>query len=152
MVPGPFPFLPGRNRGNRLPRGRKVMEAPVSVRYIVNDVDEAIGFYTEMLGFQVVMHPAPEFAILSRGSLQLLLSKPSGRGGGGQGMPDGTVQAPGGWNRFEVEVDDLEAMVGELRRKGARFRNEIVKGVGGKQILLMDPSGNLVELFEYYRA
>ena len=128
------------------------METPASVRYIVNDVDEAIGFYTEMLGFQVVMHPAPEFAILARGNLQLLLSRPSGRGGGGQGMPDGSVQVPGGWNRFQVEVDDLEATVAELGRKGAGFRNEIVKGVGGKQVLLMDPSGNLVELFEYYRA
>ncbi|HTY53533.1 MAG TPA: VOC family protein [Methanomicrobiales archaeon] len=128
------------------------METPASVRYIVNDVDEAIGFYTEMLGFQLVMHPAPEFAILARGNLQLLLSRPSGRGGGGQGMPDGTVQVPGGWNRFQVEVDDLEATVAELGRKGAGFRNEIVKGVGGKQVLLMDPSGNLVELFEYYRA
>jgi len=128
------------------------MKTPASVRYIVNDVDEAIGFYTEMLGFQLVMHPAPEFAILARGNLQLLLSRPSGRGGGGQGMPDGTVQVPGGWNRFQVEVDDLEATVAELGRKGAGFRNEIVKGVGGKQVLLMDPSGNLVELFEYYRA
>jgi len=128
------------------------METPASVRYIVNDVDEAIGFYTEMLSFQLVMHPAPEFAILARGNLQLLLSRPSGRGGGGQGMPDGSVQVPGGWNRFQVEVDDLEATVAELGRKGAGFRNEIVKGVGGKQILLMDPSGNLVELFEYYRT
>ena len=128
------------------------MKTPASVRYIVNDVDEAIGFYTEMLGFQLVMHPAPEFAILARGNLQLLLSRPSGRGGGGQGMPDGSVQVPGGWNRFQVEVDDLEATVAELGRKGAGFRNEIVKGVGGKQVLLMDPSGNLVELFEYYRA
>jgi len=122
----------------------------VRVRYIVHDVDAAIGFYTTMPGFQLVMHPAPEFAILSRGSLHLLLSKPSSRGSGGQGMPDGTMQAPGGWNRFQVEVDDLGSTVEQLRKAGARFRNEIVIGVGGREILLLDPSGNLIELFQYY--
>src|SRR4029077_13688783 len=91
----------------------KIMNVPdstdptVSVRYIVNDVDAAISFYTGILGFQVVMHPAPEFAWLSRGNLRLLLSKPSGKGGGGQAMPDGAIPAPGGWNRFEIEVPDL---------------------------------------------
>jgi len=125
-------------------------DRPIGVRYIVHDVDAAIGFYTGLLGFRVVMHPAPEFAILSRGNLRLLLSKPSGRGGGGQGMPDGTMQAPGGWNRFQVEVEDLESTVEQLREAGARFRNEIVIGVGGRQILLEDPSGNLIELFEYF--
>lgn len=127
-------------------------EKPASVRYIVNDVDAAIGFYTEMLDFQVVMHPAPEFAILDRGDLRLLLSKPSSRGGGGQTMPDGTMQVPGGWNRFQVEVEEIESAVERLRRAGCTFRNEIVTGVGGRQILLLDPSGNLIELFEYFRT
>jgi catechol 2,3-dioxygenase-like lactoylglutathione lyase family enzyme len=120
----------------------------VSVRYIVDDVDAAIAFYTERLGFREVMHPAPTFAMLSRGELRLLLSQPSGAGGGGQAMPDGTRPEPGGWNRFSLEVDDLAATVEKLRAAGVRFRNEIVIGVGGKQILLEDPSGNPVELFE----
>jgi catechol 2,3-dioxygenase-like lactoylglutathione lyase family enzyme len=120
----------------------------VSVRYIVDDVDAAIAFYTARLGFEEVMHPAPAFAMLARGELRLLLSRPSGAGGGGQAMPDGTMPEPGGWNRFAIEVDDLTAKVEELRAAGARFRNEIVAGVGGKQILLEDPSGNPIELFE----
>ena len=120
----------------------------VSVRYIVNDVDPCISFYTTLLGFQVVMHPAPEFAWLSRGNFRLLLSKPSGIGGGGQAMPDGAIPAPGGWNRFQLEVDNLEALVADLKSKNAQFRNEIVIGIGGKQILLKDPSGNLIELFQ----
>jgi catechol 2,3-dioxygenase-like lactoylglutathione lyase family enzyme len=128
------------------------MSKPVAVRYIVNDVDAAIEFYTKMLDFKVEMHPAAEFAILSRGNLRLLLSKPSGRGGGGQQMPDGTPQTPGGWNRFEVEVEDLESTVERLKKAGCMFRNEIVTGVGGKQILLKDPSGNLIELFQYFKA
>jgi catechol 2,3-dioxygenase-like lactoylglutathione lyase family enzyme len=122
--------------------------ATVSVRYIVDDVDAAITFYTEHLGFHEDMHPAPTFAMLSRGDLRLLLSTPSGAGGGGQAMPDGTQPAPGGWNRFSLEVANLAATVEELRAAGARFRNEIVTGVGGKQILLEDPSGNPIELFE----
>ena len=120
----------------------------VQVRYIVHDVDAAIEFYTSLLGFTLVMHPAPPFAMLSRGDLRLVLSAPSPMGGGGQAMPDGTVPTPGGWNRFAIDVDDLEAMVERLKRAGARFRNEIVTGVGGKQILVEDPSGNAVELFE----
>jgi len=122
--------------------------ASVSVRYIVNDVDEAIAFYCHLLGFTEVMHPAPAFAMLSRGDLRLVLSAPGGGPGGGQAMPDGTRPAPGGWNRFSLEVTDLESLVGALRAQGARFRNEIVTGVGGKQILVEDPSGNPVELFE----
>jgi catechol 2,3-dioxygenase-like lactoylglutathione lyase family enzyme len=122
--------------------------ATVSVRYIVNDVDAAIEFYRGQLGFEVQMHPAPTFAMLTRGDLRLLLSAPSGEGGGGQIMPDGRRPEPGGWNRFSLEVRDLAAAVAELRRQGAVFRNEIVTGVGGKQILLEDPSGNPVELFE----
>ncbi len=122
--------------------------ATVSVRYIVDDVDAAIEFYCGQLGFAEVMHPAPSFAMLSRGDLRLVLSAPGGGPGGGQAMPDGSLPAPGGWNRFQLEVDDLGATVGTLRQAGARFRNEIVEGVGGRQILVEDPSGNPVELFE----
>jgi len=122
--------------------------ATVSVRYIVGDVDASIAFYCGHLGFTEVMHPAPAFAMLTRGDLRLLLTAPGGGGGGGQAMPDGTLPAPGGWNRFAIEVDDLEQMVAELEKSGVRFRNQIVTGVGGKQILVEDPSGNPVELFE----
>ena len=120
----------------------------VSVRYIVYDVDAAIGFYTRHLGFSVQMHPNDMFAMLSRGDLRLVLSVPGGGPGGGQAMPDGTRPEPGGWNRFSVEVPDLPATVTELRRDGVRFRNDVVTGVGGKQIIAEDPSGNPVELFE----
>jgi len=119
----------------------------VNVRYIVNDVDAAITFYTAMLGFKLEMHPAPGFASLSRGSLQLLLNRP-GAGGAGQATPDSQRPAPGGWNRIQIEVDDLEATVEKLKGAGARFRNQIVTGNGGKQILVEDPSGNAVELFQ----
>ena len=122
--------------------------ASVSVRYIVNDVDEAIEFYCGHLEFKEVMHPAPTFAMLARGDLRLVLSAPSGAGGGGQAMPDGTLPAPGGWNRFSLEVADLDDVVGRLRAAGAHFRNEIVTGMGGRQILVDDPSGNPVELFQ----
>jgi catechol 2,3-dioxygenase-like lactoylglutathione lyase family enzyme len=122
--------------------------ATVQVRYIVNDVDAAIAFYTGLLDFNVVMHPAPAFAMLSRGDLRLVLSAPNAAPGGGQSMPDGTKPEPGGWNRFAIEVSDLAASVDSLRSNGGKFRNEIVDGVGGKQILLEDPSGNLIELFE----
>jgi catechol 2,3-dioxygenase-like lactoylglutathione lyase family enzyme len=114
----------------------------------VTDVDEAIEFYCGNLGFREDMHPAPPFAMLSRGELRLLLSQPGGGPGGGAAMPDGTLPAPGGWNRFAIEVTDLDGLVGRLRERGARFRNDIVNGVGGRQILLEDPSGNPVELFE----
>jgi catechol 2,3-dioxygenase-like lactoylglutathione lyase family enzyme len=124
------------------------MVPTVSVRYIVSDVDAAIAFYRDNLGFTEVMRPAPAFAMLSRGDLRLLLSAPGGGPGGGQAMPDGSVPEPGGWNRFAIEVPDLAATVSELRDKGVRFRNQIVTGVGGKQILAEDPSGNPVELFE----
>jgi predicted enzyme related to lactoylglutathione lyase len=119
----------------------------VRVRYIVSDIDTVIPFYTDMLGFKVDMHPAPGFAALSRGDLQLLLNRP-GAGGAGQTMRDGQVPAPGGWNRIQIEVEELEATVEKLKRAGAQFRNEIVTGNGGKQILIEDPSGNPIELFQ----
>jgi len=122
--------------------------ATVSVRYIVHDVDKAMRFYCDHLGFTEVMHPAPSFAMLSRGDLRLVLSAPGGGGGGGQTMPDGRVPEPGGWNRFTLEVTDLEGLVTELRAQGVHFRNDIVIGNGGNQILVDDPSGNPVELFE----
>jgi catechol 2,3-dioxygenase-like lactoylglutathione lyase family enzyme len=122
--------------------------ASVSVRYIVNDVDEAIAFYRDELGFTEVMHPAPSFAMLQKGDLRLVLSAPGGGPGGGQAMPDGTLPTPGGWNRFSLETSDLAGIVDRLRAHGVRFRNDVVTGVGGKQILVEDPSGNPVELFE----
>jgi catechol 2,3-dioxygenase-like lactoylglutathione lyase family enzyme len=125
--------------------------AVISVRYIVNDVDAAIAFYCGHLGFREEMHPAPNFAMLFRGDLRLLLSAPGGQGGGSQGTADGRLPEPGGWNRFELEVDDLDATVAELRAAGVSFRNEIVNGIGGRQILIDDPSGNPVELFQPHR-
>jgi catechol 2,3-dioxygenase-like lactoylglutathione lyase family enzyme len=122
--------------------------ATVSVRYIVNDIDAAIGFYTRHLGFSVQMHPNDLFAMLTRGDLRLVLSVPAGGPGGGQAMPDGTMPEPGGWNRFSIEVPDLASTVTQLRLHGVRFRNDLVTGVGGKQIIAEDPSGNPVELFE----
>jgi catechol 2,3-dioxygenase-like lactoylglutathione lyase family enzyme len=119
-----------------------------TVRYIVHDVDAAIAFYCGHLGFDEVMHPAPAFAMLIRDDLRLTLSAPGGGPGGGQAMPDGTLPEPGGWNRFSLEVSDLEELVEGLRGAGVSFRNEIVTGVGGKQILVDDPSGNPIELFE----
>jgi catechol 2,3-dioxygenase-like lactoylglutathione lyase family enzyme len=126
--------------------------ASVSVRYIVDDVDAAIAFYCGHLGFEELMHPAPAFAMLTRGDLRLVLSAPGGGPGGGQAMPDGTLPAPGGWNRFAIEVDDLDSAVARLRAAGAHFRNEPITGVGGRQVLVDDPSGNPVELFQPTRA
>ena len=126
--------------------------ATVSVRYIVHDVDEAIAFYTGALGFSQVMHPAPSFAMLARGELRLVLSAPGGGPGGGQAMADGTLPAPGGWNRFVLEVDDLAAIMARLRAEGVRFRNDVVTGIGGNQVIAEDPSGNPIELFEPTRA
>jgi catechol 2,3-dioxygenase-like lactoylglutathione lyase family enzyme len=120
----------------------------VQVRYIVRDVEAAIDFYVNQLGFRLEMHPAPVFAMLSFGDLRLVLSAPNPAGGGGQPMPDGTEQQPGGWNRFAIQVRELSAAVERLRATGAHFRNGIVSGVGGKQIIVDDPSGNPVELFE----
>jgi catechol 2,3-dioxygenase-like lactoylglutathione lyase family enzyme len=123
----------------------------VAVRYIVDDVDAAIAFYRDHLGFAVEMRPAPPFAMLSRGDLQLLLSAPSGRGGGGQTLSDGRRPEPGGWNRFQLETPDLDAEVARLQAAGVTFRSEIIRGVGGDQVLLEDPSGNPVELFAPHR-
>jgi catechol 2,3-dioxygenase-like lactoylglutathione lyase family enzyme len=122
--------------------------ASVSVRYIVDDVDAAIEFYTGQLGFEEVMHPAPSFAMLALGELRFILSAPGAGPGGGQSMPDGKQPCPGGWNRIQLEVPDLDDAVVRLRGAGARFRNEIVEGVGGRQILVEDPAGNPIELFE----
>ena len=119
----------------------------VGVRYIVEDVDEAIAFYCDLLGFEVVMRPAPPFAMLSRGELTLLLSMPSGQGGGGQ-ITDAGRPEPGGWNRFQIQVADLAAEVERLRGAGVAFRTEPVIGVGGDQVLIEDPSGNPVEIFQ----
>jgi catechol 2,3-dioxygenase-like lactoylglutathione lyase family enzyme len=123
----------------------------VQVRYIVNDVDEALSFYCQHLGFTEVMHPAPNFAMVARGDLRLVLSQPGGSVGGGSALVDGTLPTPGGWNRFAVEVGDLDAAVKQLRDAGARFRGDIIQGVGGNQALVEDPSGNLVELFQPIR-
>jgi catechol 2,3-dioxygenase-like lactoylglutathione lyase family enzyme len=117
------------------------------VRYIVSDVDAAIAFYTDLLGFKLDLHPAPGFARVSLGNLHLLLNRP-GAGGAGQDMPDGQSPSQGGWNRIQLEVEDLTDFVEKLTRKGARFRNEIVNGNGGKQILLEYPAGNPIELFQ----
>jgi catechol 2,3-dioxygenase-like lactoylglutathione lyase family enzyme len=120
----------------------------VSVRYFVRDMDAAVDFYCRLLGFEEELRPSPAFAMLYRGSLRLLLTVPGAPGGGGSAMPDGAVPEPGGWNRFTLEVPDLTAEVTRLRGDGASFRNDVVTGVGVKQILVQDPDGNLVELFE----
>lgn len=119
----------------------------VTLRYFAEDVGAAVAFYRDRLGFDVQMHPAPGFAMLGRGNLRLLLNAP-GAGGAGQAMPDGTLPSPGGWNRLQIEVEDLDATVERLRDEGAVFRNETVEGKGGRQILLEDPAGNPVELLQ----
>lgn len=119
----------------------------VGVRYIVHDTEAAIAFYTKHFGFAVELHPMPGFAGLVRGDLFLMLNQP-GAGGAGKSMPDGTAPEPGGWNRIQIEVDDLDATIERLRAEGCPFRNEVVRGGGGKQILAVDPSGNLVELYQ----
>ena len=124
-------------------------ENHVYVRYIVNDVKQCVDFYTSFLGFNVeVQPPSNGFAMLSLGNLRLLINKPEGGGGAGQTLSDGSIPAPGGWNRIQVRVADLEKKIDELKSKEVSFRNEMVKGNGGNQILLQDPSGNLIELFE----
>ena len=141
-------FTPGATFGAPQTEGEASMATTtVSVRYIVDDVQAAVAFYTKHLDFSVVMNPGPGFAMLSRGPLRLLLNAP-GAGGAGQAMPDGWRPEPGGWNRIQLEVQDLATEVQKLREAGAHFRNDIVTGQGGKQILLEDPAGNPIELFE----
>ena len=118
----------------------------VNVRYMVEDVDSAVDFYTKYLGFKLGTNAAPAFADVTRGNLRLLLS--GRKSSAGRAMPDGTLPIPGGWNRIELVVKDLPTEVEKLRSKGLHFRNDIVKGPGGSQILLIDPSGNFIELFE----
>jgi catechol 2,3-dioxygenase-like lactoylglutathione lyase family enzyme len=122
--------------------------ASVSVRYIVDDVDSAVTFYVDHLGFEVVTRPGPGFAMLRRDGLRLFLNSPGGPGGAGQAMPDGRRPEPGGWNRFQLEVDDLAATVDKLRGAGVSFRSGIIEGRGGRQVILDDPAGNAVELFQ----
>lgn len=118
----------------------------VNVRYMVESVDAAIEFYTKHLGFTLGINAAPAFADVTRGNLRLLLS--GRKSSAGRPMPDGTLPVPGGWNRIELVVDNLSSEVTKLRSKGLHFRNDIVTGPGGSQILLVDPSGNLIELFQ----
>jgi len=119
----------------------------VNVRYMVDDVEDAVAFYTKVLDFEVLNNFAPAFADVTRGNLRLLLSGPTSSAG--RPMADGTKPGPGGWNRIHFMVDDIDAEVARLRDAGVRFRNDIIEGPGGKQILLLDPSDNVVELFQW---
>ncbi len=118
----------------------------VCVRYMVDDVEKSIAFYTDLLGFEVLTHFPPAFADVKRGSLRLLLAGP--KSSAGRPMPDGATPGPGGWNRIHLIVDDIDSEVARLRKAGASFRNDVLQGPGGKQILLSDPSGNVIELFQ----
>jgi catechol 2,3-dioxygenase-like lactoylglutathione lyase family enzyme len=120
----------------------------ISVRYIVDDVDAAVDFYTSQFQFEVAMRPGPGFAMLRRHALRLLLNSPGGGGGAGQPLSDGSKPEPGGWNRFQLQVDDLDGTVDVLRRAGVEFRGDVITGRGGRQALVLDPAGNLVELFQ----
>jgi catechol 2,3-dioxygenase-like lactoylglutathione lyase family enzyme len=124
--------------------------APVNVRYIVNDVQAAVSFYVDLLNFELELELGPSFAILRRGDLHLLLNLPGGGGGAGEPV-SGTLPQPGGWNRFQLIVTGLDALVAGLEDAGAIFRSEVIEGRGGRQVLLEDPSGNPVELFEFYK-
>jgi len=127
------------------------MMSEFSFRYLFDDVDAAVDFYTRHLDFEVLMRPGPGFAMLRRGDLRLLLNVPGGGGGAGQQLADGSTPEPGGWNRFQVQVDDLDITVDGLRRAGVDFRGDTITGRGGRQALALDPSGNLVELFQGYQ-
>jgi catechol 2,3-dioxygenase-like lactoylglutathione lyase family enzyme len=120
----------------------------ISVRYIVDDVDAAVDFYTSQFQFEVAMRPGPGFAMLRRDELRLLLNSPGGGGGAGQSLTDGSKPEPGGWNRFQLQVDDLDGTIDGLRRAGVEFRGDVITGRGGRQALVLDPAGNLVELFQ----
>jgi catechol 2,3-dioxygenase-like lactoylglutathione lyase family enzyme len=124
-----------------------LIEDTVSIRYIVTDVASCVTFYTQVLGFEIVMNPPTGFAMLRKGNIRLMLNEP-GAGGAGQSMPDGTEPAPGGWNRILLQTKDLASAIAYLKGKKVKFRNEVVIGNAGNQILLLDPSGNLIELFE----
>ncbi len=123
----------------------------ISVRYIVDDVDAAVRFYTTALHFEVAMRPGPGFAMLRRDELRLLLNSPGGGGGAGQSLSDGSRPTPGGWNRIQLEVNDLDDAVSRLAEAGVPLRTDVISGRGGRQALVCDPSGNLVELFEPFR-
>jgi catechol 2,3-dioxygenase-like lactoylglutathione lyase family enzyme len=124
----------------------------ISVRYIVDDVDAAVDFYSTRLQFEVAMRPGPGFAMLRRGALRLLLNSPGGGGGAGQTVSDGSRPTPGGWNRIQLQVNDLDAAVTKLSEAGVPLRGDVITGRGGRQALVLDPAGNLVELFEPYRS
>lgn len=128
------------------------MMSTFSVRYIVDDVDAAADFYTRHFHFEVVMKPGPGFAMLRNDDLRLLLNTPGGGGGAGQTLSDGSTPTPGGWNRFQTQVDDLDSAVAELKNAGVEFRGDTITGRGGRQALAVDPSGNLIELFEAYQG
>jgi catechol 2,3-dioxygenase-like lactoylglutathione lyase family enzyme len=136
-----------RIEGREQHRPAETTSPGATVRYFVTDLDGSVAFYRDVLGFDAELVAAPAFAMLYRGDLRLLLSVP-GRAGGGTALPDGAVPAPGGWNRIAVRVDDLDAAVAALRARGVRFRTGITSGVAVRQVLLHDPSGNLIELFE----
>ena len=121
----------------------------VGVRYIVDDMEEAVAFYTEHLGFTVAMFPAPEFAALDREELRLFLSAPRGSGGGARAAVDGSMPEPGGWNRFQLVVPDVAAEAERLEAAGARVRVEVQAGMAGRQVVVEDPAGNPIELFEW---
>ena len=123
----------------------------ISVRYIVDDVDAAVDFYTSHFEFEVAMRPGPGFAMLRRGELRLLLNSPGGGGGAGQSLSDGSQPEPGGWNRFQLQVDDLDDAVDTLRKAGVDLRGDVITGRGGRQALVPDPAGNLVELFQPFQ-
>jgi catechol 2,3-dioxygenase-like lactoylglutathione lyase family enzyme len=125
---------------------RDKKDSSVNVRYMVNNVEESVAFYTEHLGFTLLNNFAPAFADVLRGNLRVLLSGPTSSAG--RAMPDGALPAGGGWNRFQIIVSDIGAEVDKLKTQGLQFRNEIIKGPGGAQILLIDPSGNFIEIFE----
>ena len=130
------------------PQSKESTDMTVRVRYMVNELDPAVQFYTKYLGFQVKQQNKPNFAMLSRGNLELVLSTPFGPGGAAKPMPDGRKAEPGGWNRIIINVDDLPVEVARLRKAQLHFRNDIVSGPGGSEILLDDPSGNPIELFQ----
>jgi catechol 2,3-dioxygenase-like lactoylglutathione lyase family enzyme len=126
---------------------RFLNEETVMVRYIVNDIALSVPFYNQLLGFKILMNPPNGFAMLSRSNLRLMLNE-RGAGGAGQAMPDGAIPAPGGWNRIQLQTQDIVSAIEFLKGKNAKFRNDVVIGNGGKQVLLLDPSGNLIELVE----